>query len=173
MAGGRARIGAALGALAAVAASVPLLYAVATELAPQGRFAPEASLEALVKPLAFAVVHGDAAATVLTTLVATIAMLACVARGIARVRDGRLEGWLYCALGAWLLIPNPYPWYALWLLPLAAAAPNTRPAAVALWLSLFSMLRYVPDAIGAPAPAGAAILGAVATLPFLALLRAK
>ncbi|HEY1977520.1 MAG TPA: hypothetical protein VGG89_13275 [Candidatus Baltobacteraceae bacterium] len=173
MAQGRARIGAALGAVAALGASIPLLHAVTTELAPQGRFAPEASLEALVKPLAFAVMHNDAAVTILTSMVAAIGALACVARGVARLRNGRLEGWLYFALGAWLLIPNPYPWYSLWLLPLAAVVPNTRPAAVALWLSLFSVLRYVPDAVGAPTPAGAAILGAIATLPFLALFRAR
>jgi hypothetical protein len=166
----RARVGAALGAIATVALSIPLLHAVTTELAPQGRFAPEASFEALVKPLAFLVVHSDGRATVLTWAAAAAAALACGARGIARLRAARVEGWLCLALGAWLLIPNPYPWYSLWLLPLAAAAPNTRPAAVALWLSLFSALRYIPDAVGAPAPLGAAILGAVATLPFLPLL---
>ncbi|HZY98795.1 MAG TPA: hypothetical protein VFE36_04410 [Candidatus Baltobacteraceae bacterium] len=171
--GPRARAGALLGAIATLALLIPLLHAVTTELAPQGRFAPEASLEALVKPLIFTVVHGDAMATVLTTLVAAIAALACVMRGVARLRDARVEGWIYFALGAWLLIPNPYPWYSLWLLPLAAAAPNTRPAAVAIWLSLFSVLRYVPDAVGAPAPPAAAILGAIATLPFLALLLAE
>jgi hypothetical protein len=167
--GARARIGAVLGAVASLALSIPLLHAVTTELAPQGRFAPEASLEALVKPLAFTVVHSDDAATILTWTVAAVAALACAARGVARLRAGRAAGWIYFALAAWLLIPNPYPWYSLWLLPLAAAAPNTRPAAVALWLSLFSVLRYVPDAIGAPAPPAAAILGAIATLPFLAL----
>lgn len=168
-----ARAGAALGAIATLALSIPLLRAVTTELAPQGRFAPEASLEALVKPLAFTVVHGDDAATIVALAVAALAALACVLRGVARLREARVEGWIYVALGAWLLIPNPYPWYSLWLLPLAAIAPGTRPAGVALWLSLFSVLRYIPDAVGAPAPHGAAILGAVATLPFLALLRAK
>jgi hypothetical protein len=173
MPGSRARIGAAFGAIATVALSIPLLHAVTTELAPQGRFAPEASLEAILKPLAFLIVRDDGAATTVAWGVAAIAALACAARGVARLREARAEGWIYVALGAWLLIPNPYPWYSLWLLPLAAAAPGTRPATVALWLSLFSMLRYVPDAVGAPAPAGAAILGAIATLPFLGLFRAK
>ena len=172
-AGTRARMGAALGAIAAIAFSTPLLHAVTTELAPRGRFAPEASLEALVKPLAFVVVRDDGSATTIAWSVAAIAALACIVRGATRLRESRTEGWIYFALGAWLLIPNPYPWYSLWLLPLAAAAPATRPAAVALWLSLFSTLRYVPDAIGAPTPAGAAILGAIATLPFLGLFRAR
>lgn len=170
MLGRRARIGAALGAIATLALSFPLLHAVTMELAPQGRYAPEASLEAIVKPLAFIVVHNDGAATIVTWAVAAAAALACVLRGIARLRASRAEGWVYFALGAWLLIPNPYPWYSVWLLPLAALAPNTRPAAVALWVSLFSVLRYVPDAIGAPAPPAAAVLGAIATLPFVALL---
>lgn len=173
MAGIRARIGAAFGTIAAIAFSIPLLHAVTTELAPRGRFAPEASLEALVKPLAFGLARDDGTATTIAWIVAAMAALACIARGIARLHEARTEGWIYFALGAWLLIPNPYPWYSLWLLPLAATAPGTRPAAVALWLSLFSLLRYVPDAVGAPAPAGAAILGAIATVPFLGLFRAK
>lgn len=171
--GNRARIGAAFGAIAAVALSIPLLHAVTTELAPQGRFAPEASLEAVLKPLAFVVARDEGAATAIAWAVAAMAALACVVRGVARLRAARPEGWIYVALGAWLLIPNPYPWYSLWLLPLAGAAPRTSPAWVALWLSLFSMLRYVPDAVGAPSPAGAAILGAIATLPYLGLFRAK
>jgi len=170
MADVRARIGAAAGISITLALSVPLLHAVTTQLAPQGRFAPEASFEALVKPLTFIAVQDDTVATAITWTIAALAAGACVLRGVARLRQTRAEGWLYVALGAWLLIPNPYPWYSLWLLPLAAAAPNTRSAAVALWLSLFSVLRYVPDAVGAPVPAGAAVLGAIATLPFLGLL---
>jgi len=172
-AGARARAGAALGAIAALAVSIPLLRALAGELAPHGRYAPEASFEAIVKPLALAIFPGDAIATTVAWSVAAVVALACALRGVARLRERRTEGWVYFALGAWLLIPNPYPWYALWLLPIAAAAPRTRPASVAIWLSLFSVLRYVPDAVGAPAAPGATILGAAATLPFLALFRAR
>ena len=61
----------------------------------------------------------------------------------------------------------------MWLLPLAALAPGTRAATTAIGLSLASVVRYVPDAAGAPSPVAAVFLGIAATLPFLALLGAE
>lgn len=159
----RARWGAAAGILAALALSLPLILAALTQLAPHGRYAPQASFEAIVKPLAFVALRSDTAATWTTWLVALTVAVVCARRG----------GWISLALAAWLLIPNPYPWYCLWLLPVAALAPGSRGATVAIWLSLASMLRYVPDAIGAPSPLYASFLGIAATLPFLALLGSK
>ena len=80
------------------------------------------------------------------------AALAWVA--VRRLRRGEREGWLYLALGGWLLLPNPYPWYGLWLAAVAAFAPGTRAAAALLALTLASLLRYLPDAVypGTPAP---------------------
>jgi len=69
-----------------------------------------------------------------------------------------------------MLIPNPYPWYGLWLLALAAMAPQSRAGRAAVLLSMTSLLRYAPDAIALP-PAGAQVaLGLLATLPLVTLL---
>ena len=63
------------------------------------------------------------------------------------------EGWVWLGIAAWAVIPNPYPWYSLWLVAVAALSLRSRAAAVAIALSLTSVLRYVPDAAGAlPAP---------------------
>ena len=169
----RARWGAALGALAAIALSFPVFAGALTQLAPHGRYAPQASFEAIVKPAALLLFRDDAGATALTWFAAAVAAGFCAARGIARLRADDPEGWIFVALAAWLLIPNPYPWYSLWMLPVAALAPQSRAASTALWLSLASLLRYVPDAAGAPSPAAAAALGVAATLPFLRLFRSK
>ena len=167
----RSAAGFAVGTIAAVAVSVPLFAGVAAGIAPHARYAPQASFQAIVEPLAALLV--PRAAVVVTWAIAALAALVPLVAGVRRLRRGRLEGWTYCALAGWLLVPNPYPWYGIWLLAVAAAAPGTRAAAVALGLSLTSLVRYVPDAVGTPGPAAAVALGIVATLPFALLLRPR
>jgi len=155
----RARVGAVAGLAIAAVFSVPLFAGVATQLAPHGHYAPQASLQAIVAPLGPAVALPTAA----------IAGAALVAAGIRRLRREQPDGWVWLGLGAWVLIPNPYPWYGLWLLALAAMAPLSRAGRVAVLLSLTSLLRYAPDAIATP-PAGAQVaLGLLAILPLIAL----
>lgn len=161
--------GAALGTLATLALSAPLLVGVATQLAPHGRFAPQASFEAIVKPLLFLVVREDRSTSILAVAIALAAAAACATAAIRQLRRGRLEGWSYAAIGGWLLVPNPYPWYALWLLPIAALAPGRRASLVLVLLSLASLLRYVPDAVDASTPAMQLVLGIAATLPVVLL----
>ena len=72
-------------------------------------------------------------------------------------------------LAAWVLVPNPYPWYGLWLVALAGLAPRSRAGAVAILLSLTALLRYVPDAIAIPSPPIGVALGIAAALPLLGL----
>ena len=59
------------------------------------------------------------------------------------------------ALGAliiWALYPNAYPWYGVWLLPLAAFTLDQREGPVLVALTFTSILRYLSDAYGfAPA----------------------
>jgi hypothetical protein len=152
----RARLGTAIAGVL----SVPLFAGIATQLAPKGQYLPEASLQAVLAPL------GPIPALLLAAIVAT----ALSSRAIRLVRDAWAEGWVYLGLAAWVLIPNPYPWYATWLVALAALAPRTRAASVALLLSFTSMLRYVPDAVATPAPAAGVVLGILATLPLAGLL---
>jgi hypothetical protein len=167
---GRARIGALLGIAAALGLAAPQLQRAALHVVPHGTYAPQASFQAVVLPLARLMVPGDTAATVAAWLLAFVLALLCAVRGAVLIESGQAEGWLHAALGAWLLVPNPYPWYAVWLLPMAALAPRSRAAAVALALSFTALLRYVPDAAGAPGPLGSALLGVAATLPLVGLL---
>ncbi len=157
----RARVGAIGGLAIVLAFSFPLLAAVATRLAPHGTYGPQASLQAIFFPASPFAAWG----------VALVVSTRLAVRGVELFRRRVAEGWIWLGLAAWVLIPNPYPWYALWLIALAALAPNTRAATVAILLSFTSMLRYVPDAIGQPSPAAAIALGIAATLPLLALIR--
>ncbi len=165
----RALVGAAIGALTTLVLSAPLLVGVATQLAPHGRFAPQASFESIVKPLLFLILHDDRTGSIVTVTIALAAAAACATAAIRSLCSGRLEGWSYAAIGGWLLIPNPYPWYAVWLLPIAALAPGCRASFVLVLFSLAALLRYVPDAVGAPTPAMQVILGIAATLPVVLL----
>ena len=156
----RARIGAVAGLAVAAAFSIPLFTGFATQLAPRGHYAPQASLQAVLAPF------GPAVALPVAAIVAAI----LVAAGVRRLRREQPDGWIWLGLGTWLLIPNPYPWYGLWLIALAATAPRSPPGRTAVLLSLTSLLRYAPDAITTP-PAGLQVaLGLLAVLPLLALL---
>ncbi|MBV9719528.1 MAG: hypothetical protein JOZ77_09415 [Candidatus Eremiobacteraeota bacterium] len=156
----RARIGVAVGIAIVAAFSIPLVAGVATQAAAHGVYAPQASLQAIIAPL------GRVPAGLLAaTLAATLAM-----RGIFLLRRHDDEGWIWLGIGAWMLVPNPYPWYATWLLALAALAPTTPAAWTAIGLSFTSLLRYLPDAIATPAPPLSVALGIAATLPLLTLV---
>jgi len=100
-------------------------------LGAHGHYAPQFSLQAL--------------------LGAIPAILVACAIGALGVRDlarGRFSGIVWLGIAGWLAIPNPYPWYTLWILPVAVAAPPGR-AAFALWAATISaLLRYLPEAFG-------------------------
>lgn len=168
----RAAIGAVAGAAIALALSIPLLSAVATGLAPHARYAPEASLQAVVKTVVSGFVR-EPEASALTWAAAAIAAAGLLMPTLRRLRNGSAEGWAYAALAGWLLVPNPYPWYGTWLLAVAAAAPGSAAAGVLVGLSFSSFLRYVPDTVSAPGPAGAVALGVAALLPYALLVRTR
>ncbi len=155
-----ARIGAAIGLGLVALFSAPLLLGVGTHLAPHGQYAPQASLQAIVAILS----------PVAAIAVAGLCCVALSRAGVARLRRGDNEGWLWVGIGAWTLVPNPYPWYGIWLVALAAVAPRTRAAAAAILLSFSSLLRYIPDAIALPGPAATVALGVAASLPLLLML---
>ncbi len=156
----RARLGAAIGIGLVAVFSVPLLFGVGMRLAPHGQYAPQASLQAIVAP--FSPLAGIAAAGALC--------VALAAAGFGRLRRGDDAGWIWLGIAAWALVPNPYPWYGIWLVALAALAPRSRAAVAAILLSFSSLLRYVPDAVAVPGPAGSVALGVAASLPMLLLL---
>jgi alpha-1,6-mannosyltransferase len=156
----RARLGAVAGLAAAVVFSLPLFAGITKNLAPHGTYAPQASLQAIFAPVSPILAWCAAAAT--------CAFLA--ANGVFLLRRRSTEGWIWFGLAAWVLVPNPYPWYGIWLVALAALEPRSRAATVAIVLSLVSLLRYVPDAVATPSPPLGAALGLLAVLPLLALL---
>jgi hypothetical protein len=156
----RALIGASVGLAIAAAGLIPLFAGIGGDLAPHGRYAPAVSLQAALAPLGAPVALAGAFA---------VAALFAIG-GARRLRARDDEGWIWLAIAAWSLIPNPYPWYGLWLAAIAAISPRSRAAMVAIALSLTSVLRYVPDAVGTlPAPISVA-LAIVASLPFAALI---
>ncbi|MBV8345778.1 MAG: hypothetical protein JO190_12415 [Candidatus Eremiobacteraeota bacterium] len=156
----RALFGAAMGIALVVLFSIPLILGIGTRLAPHGQYAPQASLQAA------AAIFGPIAALAAAGALCVALMVA----GYVRLRRGDNEGWLWLGIGAWVLVPNPYPWYGIWLIALAALAPRTRIATAAILLSFSSLLRYVPDAVGQPAAGASVALGVAASLPLLLLL---
>jgi hypothetical protein len=157
----RARLGAVAGIVVAVALSWPLIRAVTTQLVPHGSYAPQASLQAVFAPLGPFVAIGIAGA----------AAFFFARRGILQLICRLDEGWIWLGIAAWVLVPNPYPWYGLWLVALAALAPRTPVGRGAILLSLTSVLRYIPDAAGTLHPPLSVALGFVAVLPLLVPLR--
>jgi hypothetical protein len=157
----RARAGAAFGLALVAVGCVPLVAGIATQLAPHGTYAPQASLQAVLAPF------GTIPALLLALVVASVLAI----RGCALLQRSVAAGWIWLGLAAWVLVPNPYPWYGIWLVALAALAPTSRAAVVAIAISFTSLLRYVPDAVATPGPWASVALGAAASLPLLLLLR--
>ena len=100
-----------------------------------GGYFPQVSLQGLVFAAMGALGAGGA------TLVAiAVAICAAAALGSASVagslRGGDRQGcWIVLALAAWLLVPNPYPWYGIWLVAAGALAPESRAAKAAVWVA--------------------------------------
>lgn len=156
----RARLGAAAGLAMVALVSMPWLRGIAGDVAPHGHYAPAVSLQAALAPLGTPLALGGAA----------IVAAALAIRGVRLLRRQEDEGWIWLGIAAWALIPNPYPWYSLWLIGLAALSLRSRAAAVAIALSLTSVLRYVPDAVGTLPKLFSLALAVVASLPFAALI---
>ncbi len=79
--------------------------------------------------------------------------LALVARALYNASRGdRAAALAAAALVVWALYPQDYPWYGVWLLPLAAFTLEQREGPVLVLLTFSSTLRYLSDAYGfAPA----------------------
>lgn len=122
-----AAAGTALGLAVTAGFMVPLEYGVQTHLAPQGHYFPQFSLQYV--------------SIGLTAAIAVLLVTACFER---RMTTG--ERAIFLAFAAWLAIPNPYPWYALWLLPLAFLAWRSFASWAVIAASLLMTLRYYPDA---------------------------
>jgi hypothetical protein len=131
--------------------SLPLLAGTMKDLAPHGHYAPFASVQSLHPALA---------------LIVAIAVLFR-----ARYAKTDVDFFALVALAGWLFIPNPYPWYALWLVPLGAWATDRHIALTIALVSAAALLRYVPDAVAIPSGAAALVLGLTALFSYAPLLR--
>ena len=114
--------GVALGLAVVAGLAIPLEYGVRAHLAPAGHYFPQFSLQYVSVPLT-----------------AAIALLLVVLSILQR-------NVLYLVFALWLAIPNPYPWYGVWLLPVAFLAWRSTEAWALLAASLLIALRYFGDA---------------------------
>ena len=147
----RAVLGGTVVGLAIVAAaSRALIEGVRSDLAPHGQYAAFASIQELGIP------------------VAALAALFVLTR--VRAMTTPIDRWCMLALAAWIAIPNPYPWYALWLLPLAAFAHDRRVTTTVLTVTGAALLRYLPDAAAVPIGAESFALGALALSAYAPLV---
>ncbi len=166
----RIGIGLAAGAALAIALGAPSAIRSLGEVGRHGRYAPQFSAQALGIWLA----HGfdPSRAAALAGTIAVLAICACIALvgvGALRTRDPAALAWF--AIAAWLALPNPYPWYALWILPIAIVALDQAPFA-ALWAATISILvRYLPDAYGTLAPDRQVMVALLELAPLLYALR--
>jgi hypothetical protein len=139
--------------------SLPLISALLTGVAPHARYEPLASVQALGIPVAVLVGMGVFGRTIL------------LRRFPRQPRDGKygrnLAG--VAALGLWLALPGPYPWYAVWLLPLGACAADRRVAFAVFTVAMAALLRYVPDAAGVPSGGLSLLLGLAALAAYAPL----
>ncbi|MDQ2681835.1 MAG: hypothetical protein M3Y21_12590, partial [Candidatus Eremiobacteraeota bacterium] len=126
--------------------SLPFAWGVRNVLVPHGHYAPQFSLQYLLETLTTALAPGNPNAAVIG-IVAALGVAALTALyGIRLALNGEREGACYFALAIWLAIPNPYPWYALWILPIAFVAIRSRAAIAIIIASLTIVVRYLPDA---------------------------
>lgn len=147
----RARVvgGVLLGAAIVIGLAIPLEYGVQAHLAGAGRYFPQYSLQALAAlvfppPFAYAIV-------IVPFAVAAIC-------GLWLLGTGNVRGAQWIALAAWCAVPNPYPWYALWILPGAFLAWDTPEARAIIAASLLAALRYYAESTTSLSPVLTAIV---------------
>ncbi len=92
--------------------------------------------------------------------------------GFLLVRAPRDERIARYVLLAWCLLPNAYPWYALWILPFAAYFWGTSTASALVWAATVSIVRYIPDATIGNDPALRSNIVFMQFLPPLAIIAA-
>ncbi|HYW53841.1 MAG TPA: hypothetical protein VE826_07725 [Dongiaceae bacterium] len=107
--------------------------------------------------LAHAAALAAASHSLAPLVVGAVLAVGAVAAVVRAVRAGDLLAG--AALAAWLALPSPEPWYAIWLVPVVALAGRT-PASCALLAASFTGLAgYVQDTVPGTALAHPALLG--------------
>jgi len=146
-------VGIAAGSVLAAGIALPPLRPALAALGSRGHYQPQLSLQGLV---------GIWPAIALAVLAA--------AYGVRRLWGSFPDGYAWLGIGLVAGLPNPYPWYALWIVPWAIAGGETL-AAGCLWLAtIFSVLRYLPDATGNMGTTALRVAAAVAVVPLALVL---
>jgi hypothetical protein len=133
----RVLCGTLVGAVAAAALAAPLWAGLDTHIARAGSYFPQFSLQyvlATLMPLP----------TALAITVIACAML--LIAGAYALYAGRASGAIALAIGIWLIVPNPYPWYVLWAIPVAFLADDEWVMFALVAASLLMTFRYYGDA---------------------------
>jgi hypothetical protein len=154
--------------VAAVLTAGPALEAT-RQLGRHGTYAPQFSLQALAVAGAHEVLPGGSS-TVAGVAAALLVALALGAAGVAALRAGGLAGWAWLAAGVWLAIPNPYPWYALWILPIVAIVVDAGVFVALASATISIAVRYLPDAVGPLSPDRATMIALVELAPLVLLV---
>ena len=117
---------------------------------------------------------GNGAAAIAIGLRGLLA-LALAARALYCAGIGRRAAALASgALVIWALYPQDYPWYGVWLLPLAAFTLDQREGGVLVALTFTGTLRYLSDAYGyAPAASWLELIALVIPLAGMIAHRGK
>jgi hypothetical protein len=133
----RVLIGTIAGFTIAAFAAWPALSYLSHNQVARGRYFPQFSLQ-----YALSSAFGDPAAIAITAAL----VVSCVIAGCMLLWRRNVTGAPLLALALWIAIPDPYPWYALWILPVAFIAWETPAAWAIVALTLCAVLRYLPDA---------------------------
>jgi len=137
--------GIAIGAVTVALLSRPFEATLATGLVPRGRYLPQYSLQYVVAQGASAIFGSHIHAVELAIAAALVSAGYFAYRGARLAIAGNMRGAGFFALALWLIIPNPYPWYALWILPVAFIAFRERISWAIIAATLTIFVRYLPD----------------------------
>jgi hypothetical protein len=151
----RGAIGATAGLVLAAAISIPPLLPALGAVGSHGHYRPTVSLQALIGTWPAVAIAG-------ITLV----------RGVWCACRGKREGFAFVGIAIVAALPNPYPWYALWLAPLALAGMPSSAATALYAVTILSVLRYLPDATGNMTVGELALAAFAACVPPVALFAA-
>lgn len=140
----RIAAGTVCGLLVTIAIARPFEAGIRTVLVPHGHYQPQFSVQSGVSQLLQGALGAPLAlhAGIALTLVAACGV---AIYGVRRVLQHDLEGAAFLALALWMAMPNPYPWYALWILPVAFLTIRKPSAWAIAAASLTIFLRYLPD----------------------------
>jgi hypothetical protein len=146
-------VAAAAGIALAAAVAIPAMLPAFAAVGGHGQYAPQVSLPDLVGPLA-----------------ASAIALVTAGFALVRLRARDRGGFAWLGLAAAAVLPNLYPWYALWLVPFALAAGRTGAGFALYGVTICALLRYLPDATGNMTPSAVRIVTVVALSPLAALV---